>query len=445
MDVDDAAGESFEKLAADVSDSPSRSNAGLIGPIGVKDLCFTADAPTEGGSAVLAGFRPTEDAEVVRRLRDAGAIVVGKTMTHEFAWTHHLIPTRNAWDTRCFPGGSSAGSAVAVAARSAFGAIGSDTGGSIRIPAALNGIVGLKPTFGRVSRRGVLEMSPSFDHVGPMTRTVEDAALVLQAIAGRDPGDPTSLDVPVPDYSSNLDRGVRGLRLGIERDYFFYDKVTPEVRELVEQALAELEELGAELVEVEIPELALSAAVSLPIILADTSANHRRLLRERGERYRPGIRFMLELGELVLAVHYLTAQRARRFVKDAVARAFALERLDALAVPTLPSTTFQDDEDTFGTVTESEDHPFGTYVRHSFPGNLTGQPALTVPCGFSPGGLPAGLQVIGRPFEEATVLRIGRAYETATGWFRRRPAAAGTIAAGETSTLALGARFTMKP
>ncbi|HZS94401.1 MAG TPA: amidase, partial [Chloroflexota bacterium] len=224
-------------------------------PIAVKDLLYTTDAPTEAGSDALKGWVPPFTATVVEKLRAAGAIIVGKTVTHELAYGVNEPPTRSPWGSNSYPGGSSAGSGASVAARSAVGAIGTDTGGSIREPASLNGLVGLKPTFGRVSRYGVVPLSPSLDHVGPMTRTVTDNALMLSAIAGPDQADSGSIDVPVDDYLLNIDRGIHGMRIGIDRRYFFDPTLQPDVRNAVETVIAELEDAGAEIIDVSMPEL----------------------------------------------------------------------------------------------------------------------------------------------------------------------------------------------
>ena len=255
-------------------------------PVGIKDIIYATGAPTEAGSDVLKGFVPDWDATVVRRLKEAGAIIVGKTHTIEFAYGQSIPPTRNAWNTAHAPGGSSSGSGSAVAVRSAYGAIGTDGGGSIRNPAGFQGIVGLKPTCGRVSRYGVIPMSASLDHVGPMARTAEDCALMMNVIAGYDSCDQQSIDVPVPDYTADLDHGVDGLRLGLDRDYF-YDAVNPEYLSRVEAAIAELENLGVTFVEVHIKELELVHGIFLNVIATDTSAYHRRLLRAKPEGWLP--------------------------------------------------------------------------------------------------------------------------------------------------------------
>lgn len=390
-------------------------------PLGVKDLCYTRDVPTEAGSRVLAGFVPSYDATVVRRLRDGGAVLVGKTVTHEFAWGVNVPPTRNPWNLSCYPGGSSAGSGVAVAVRSAFGAIGTDTGGSIRIPAAVNNVVGLKPTFGRVSRYGVVPMSASLDHAGPLTRTVEDCALMLQVIAGHDPYDSGSIDHPVPDYSIELDAGVEGMVIGVERAHSFYPTVTADVRTAVEAVVDELRKQGATLIDVDMPELELMATVGLTILLPDTSAFHRRLLRERGEYYEPETRLLVELGEMVPATHYVMALRARSQLRARMRNLFNAHRLDALLTPTIPIPTAPIDRLSQGIEPGADETPMAAYIHHTFSANVTGQPALSVPCGFTSAELPIGFQLLGRPFEEATLFRAARAYERTASWPTRSP------------------------
>jgi len=390
-------------------------------PVAIKDLCYTKDAPTEAGSKVLAGYVPPYDATVVTRLREAGAVIVGKTVTHEFAWGVNVPPTRNPWCLTCYPGGSSAGSGVAVSVRSAFGAIGTDTGGSIRIPAAVNGIVGLKPTFGRVSRYGIVPMSASLDHAGPLTRTVEDCAVMLQAIAGYDPFDSSSIDHPVPDYTSEIEAGARGLVIGVERSHSFYPTVTPDIRGAVEDVIKQLEGQGARIVEVELPELAVMPVVGLTILLPDTSAFHRRWLRERSADYDPATRLLLELGELVPATHYVTALRARSLLRNSMRNLFVSHHLDALLAPTLPIPAWPIDQLSLSMRSEADETPMAAYVHHSFSANITGQPALTAPCGFTNDGLPIGFQLLGRPFDERTLFRLARAYERTVSWHAMAP------------------------
>jgi aspartyl-tRNA(Asn)/glutamyl-tRNA(Gln) amidotransferase subunit A len=407
-----------QAAAADEELRGDRRRGPLHGiPVAVKDLLYTEGVPTEAGSRVLTDFLPPHDATVVERLQAAGAVLVGKTVTHEFAYGQNVPPTRNPWDTGYYPGGSSAGSGVAVAVGSAFAAIGTDTAGSIRVPASINGVVGLKPTNGRVSRYGVIPMSPSLDSVGPMARTAEDCALVFEAIAGYDPRDASSLREPVADPLAGLDDGLVNLRLGLDREYFFYEHVAPDVRRAAEAALDQLDALGATIVEVEVPGLEVAAAAGLPILRADTSAWHRRFLRERAEEYHPGTRLMLELGELVPATQYVLAQRARSWLRDHVKGAFTTHQLDCLVSP-MPITTVPLDR---ATALDEAQGGLSAFLHHCFLGNVVGLPALSFPCGFSSAGLPIGFQVYGRPLGEATLLRIAHAYQGVTDWHLRRP------------------------
>lgn len=388
-------------------------------PVAIKDLLATADAPTEAGSEALKGTRTGYDAAVVERLHAAGAVIVGKTVTHELAYGVNTPPTRNPWGDDHYPGGSSAGSGAALAARSAFGAIGTDTGGSIREPAALNGLVGLKPTFGRVSRYGVFPLSPSLDHVGPMTRSVQDCALLLSAIAGYDARDGGSIDEPVPDYLHGIDAGARGLRIGVERGFFFGGSLTEPVRAAVEAVIDELAEAGAEVIEVSMPELPVMSPVGLTILLAEASAAHHELLRERGGQLHQQTRIMLELGELVPATHYVKAVNARSLLKEVTRRTFAAHGLDLLLSPTLPAPTVA--MDALGVPDENGEDPLTMAINLAFPANVTGLPALTIPCGFSPDGFPIGVQLMGRPFDEATLFRAALAYERNHDWIDLSP------------------------
>lgn len=390
-------------------------------PIALKDLVYTTQVPTEAGSKVLEGWIPDYDATVIRNLRDGGAVIIGKTHTHEFAYGVNIPPTRNPWRVDCYPGGSSAGSGAAVAARSAFGAIGTDGGGSIRCPASVNGIVGLKPTTGRVSRRGVVPMSSTFDNVGPMARTVEDCALLLGAMAGHDPLDSTSLDVPAPDFTAGIESGVKGLRLGVERDFFFNSRVAGDVRKAAESALELLAGHGAEIVEITIPELDVAVPIAMPPILADTTAYHRKWLRQSADRYDPRTRVMIELGELIPATHYVTAQRARRVLRDRVRSAFEKFRLDALVAPTLPIPAVPVEELNLVLNDASGESPGSSYFRQCVAANVIGIPALSVPAGFSASGLPIGIAFFGRPLQERTLFQIARAYEVEHDWFKRVP------------------------
>lgn len=390
-------------------------------PIAFKDLVYTTQAPTEAGSRVLRGWVPEYDATVIQRLRDRGVVVVGKTHTHEFAYGVNIPPTRNPWRLDCYPGGSSAGSGAAVSARSAFGAIGTDGGGSIRCPASVNGVVGLKPTTGRVSRHGVVPMSSTFDNIGPLTRTVEDCALLLGAMAGHDPLDPISLDVPVPDYTAGIESGVKGIRIGVDRDFFFGPRVTSDVHKAADGALDDLASAGAHIEEIQIPELQLAVPIAMPPILADTTAYHRKWLRQKRDDYEPPTRVMIELGELIPATHYVTAQRARRVLRDRVRAAFETFRLDALFAPTLPMPTVPVDKLNLVLTDASGESPGSSYFRQCVAANVVGIPALSVPGGFSSSGLPIGISFLGRPLQEQVLFRMARAYEIEHDWHRRVP------------------------
>ncbi|BDG59139.1 amidase [Caldinitratiruptor microaerophilus] len=391
-------------------------------PIGLKDLYDVAGVPTTAGTRALDGYVPRQDATAVRRLREAGAVLVGKHNLHEIAFgatgaNPHYGPSRNPWDRERHTGGSSSGTAAAVAAGMCHAGLGSDTGGSIRIPAALTGLVGLKPTYGRVSRRGVIPLAWSLDHAGPLSRTVADAALVLAAIAGHDPDDPTSIAAPVPDYAAALDRDVRGLRIGVPEEYYF-EYVQPDVRAAVLAAVQVLEELGAVRVPVSLPTTAVVPAIHTPIIAAEAASWHARRLREEPGGYGPEVRTRLQAGALLPAAAYVLAQRLRSRLRREYAAVLA--RVDVVATPAVPVPAPR--------LGESEVQVEGrtlevrsALVRLTSPLDHTGLPAVTVPCGQAKGGLPVGLQFFGRPLDEVTVLRAAAAYESARGPWARPP------------------------
>ncbi|HKC74196.1 MAG TPA: amidase [Chloroflexota bacterium] len=406
-------------------------------PIAIKDIVDVAAMPTTAGSRVLAGNVASEDAALVAALRRAGAIIVGKTNTHEFAYGVITPPTRNPWDLTRIPGGSSGGSAAALSAGMAYGAVGTDTAGSIRLPAALCGVVGLKPTYGRVSRRGIIPLSWSLDHAGPMARSVTDAALLLEAmVAGRDPRDPATAGTPLPNLrgphasGEALRADVRGLRVGVPRPYF-YDGLEPSVAAVVEEALRVLASLGMELREVALPGVELTFALGRAIQRPEASAYHRQRLREVPDLYGDELRGDLELGELFLATDYIHAQRVRAELHTQWLE--VMDQLDVLAMPTVPvgaprsaGTPAQEGTTSGavkGTLPHFPDVPAGKgrLLHNTYPANLVGFPALSLPCGLTAEGLPVGLQLIGRPFDEATVLRAGHAYEAATAWHTMRP------------------------
>lgn len=409
-----AAGEADKEMAAGNRRGPLHGV-----PIGVKDNIYTKGIVTESGSRVMAGFVPDYDATCAENLERAGAIIIGKTHCHEFAYGANVPPSRSPWNRDCYPGGSSIGSGVAVTSRSSFGALGTDTGGSIRVPASINGLVGMKPSYGRVSIYGVVPVAWSLDHVGPMTRAVKDNALLLGGMAGYDPNDPTSANQPVPDFCADLEAGVTGLRIGVERDYFFYDGVNDEIRASVEGVIAEYRDAGAEIVEISIPELAITQDALFTIVLSEGSSYHRNLIREHGDKYDPATRTLVQLGELVPATHYLAAQQARRLYRDALIRAFAEHRLDATLWPTMPITTAPLDKLNEPREDGYPDTPVGSMCHHTFNANLAGLPALSVPCGITEAGLPFGFQLTGRAFDEAMLYRIARAYEREHDWHLR--------------------------
>src|SRR5579884_149400 len=387
-------------------------------PVALKDNVEVEGTPTTNGSQVFADRTAARDAAVWQRLREAGVVLLGKVHMHEVAWGVDVPPTRNPWDIGRTPGLSSSGSGAAVAAGLCFAALGTDTGGSIRIPASCCGVVGLKPTYGRVSRFGVLPHSWSLDHVGPLTRSVEDAAIVLQAIAGPDPRDHSAATVPVPDYRAELRRGIAGVRIGIPREHFF-ERLEPGVESAVRQALCDLEERGARLEEVSIPHIQYALAAFLVTERPPPPAGHDRSRRDpapRG-RYTREAQVLLTGGKFVFATDLLKAQRLRQILMDEV-RA-ALRTVDVLATPTLPLVAWQIDQTT-ARIGDQDEHVLHACWRYTHPFNLTGLPAVSVPCGFAD-GMPVGLQLVGRPFDEAAVLHVAYAYEQATPWRSQHP------------------------
>jgi aspartyl-tRNA(Asn)/glutamyl-tRNA(Gln) amidotransferase subunit A len=390
-------------------------------PVCVKDLCDMAGLPTTASSKVRHDHKAEIDSAVVTRLREAGAVIVGKTHTHEFAYGISTPTTRNPWNTDHIPGGSSGGTGVSVAARGCFVGIGTDTGGSIRIPAALCGLVGLKPTYGRVSRAGVTSLSWSLDHVGPLARTVEDAANMLGVLAGYDARDPASVDLPVPDYTAGMNDGVTGLRLGKPTNFYF-DQMDDEVGSLVEAAFGVLRAAGADIVPVELPLAETYMAVEFGLCLPEASAYHERELRGRAELYAEDVRTLLEAGELIPATDYIRALRVREKIKQGWAQLMASNTgIDAVIAPSVPAAAARVGQEDFTWPDGTEETITNAYVRHSCPANLTGLPSITVPCGFTAADLPVGIQVIGRPFAEAEIVRIARSYEAATDWGARAP------------------------
>ena len=397
-------------------------------PIGLKDLFDTAGIRTTGGAKIHADRVPADDSTAAQRLREAGAVLLGKLNTHELgvgATTNnpHFGPTRNPWNTDYIPGGSSGGSAAAVAAGLAAGAMGTDTGGSVRVPASLCGVVGLKPTYGRVSKAGVITLSWVLDHVGPITRTVEDAALMLQAIAGYDPADFSTVPVPVDDYTTALEGGIKGLRVGVPRAWF-YDQLDGEVRSAVEAAVETLRGLGAQVREVTIPGLEPLVPALFGFVVAEQQEYHAEALATRPQDFGPDVRAVLS-SPAPGAPDLIKALRLRYAVTETMRR--VLEDVDVLVTPTtpLPAVPIGQEIVRYG---GAEEPVLFAMIRCTGPFNAAHLPALSLPCGFTGTGLPIGLQIAARPFDEATVLRAGYAYEQATDWRLRRPDLSGNAA-----------------
>ncbi len=420
----------------------------LLGiPLAIKDVICVEGLTTTCGSRILEDYVPPFSATVVERLREAGAVILGKTNTDEFAMgssteNSAYFATRNPWDLERVPGGSSGGSAAAVAAGMAPGALGSDTGGSVRQPAALCGVVGLKPTYGRVSRWGLVAFASSLDQIGPLTRTVGDAALLLKAIAGYDDRDSTSVQAPVPDYTE-LGDGLRGLRIGVPREYFVAG-IEPQVEAAVRVAVETLVDLGARVVDVSLPNTEYALPVYYLVAPAEASANLARYdgmrfglsLREeeedgatvpdlwdtycrtRGQGFGPEVKRRIMLGTYALSAGYYDAYYLRASqVRTLIRRDFdqALESCDVLVAPTTPRTAFK--------LGEKVDDPLQMYLEdiYTLALSLAGLPGLSLPCGFDAAGLPIGLQIMGRAFDEATILSVAHAYEQASDWHTRWP------------------------
>jgi aspartyl-tRNA(Asn)/glutamyl-tRNA(Gln) amidotransferase subunit A len=413
----------------------------LLGvPIGIKDVLCTKGISTTAGSRILEGFVPPYDATVVARLKAAGIVIPGKTNMDEFAMgssteNSAYFTTHNPWDLSRVPGGSSGGSAAAVAADQCLAALGSDTGGSVRQPASLCGVVGLKPSYGRVSRYGLIAFASSLDQVGILTKDVTDAALLLAAIAGHDPCDSTSLDTPVPDYTAALMGDVRGVRVGVPQEYFV-DGLQPEVEAAVCAAVSTLADLGAEVQDISLPHTDYALPVYYLIAPAEASANLARYdgvrygLRAKSENldrlykatralgFGPEVKRRIMLGTYALSAgyydaYYLKAQQVRTLIKADFDAAF--EEVDVIVGPTSPTTAFR--------IGEKVEDPLQMYLSDVFTlsMNLAGICGLSIPCGFDAGGLPVGLQVMGPAFCEGRVLRVAHAYEQATDWHTRRP------------------------
>ena len=430
-----AAAEEADRRLAAGEDAP------LLGlPLAIKDVLTTEGVTTTAGSRILEGFVPPYTATAVQRLLDAGAVMLGKTNTDEFAMgssteNSGYFVTHNPWDLERVPGGSSGGSAAAVAATMALGALGTDTGGSVRQPAAFCGVSAIKPTYGRVSRYGLIAFASSLDQVGTFGRTVEDAALLLNVIAGHDPRDSTSLDAPVPDFTAALTGEIAGLRVGVPREYFI-EGMQPEVEQAVHAAIAQLEALGARVREISLPHTEYALPVYYLVAPSEASANLARFdgvrygPREegrtlwdvykatRGKRFGPEVKRRIMLGTYALSAgyydaYYLKAQKVRTLIKQDFDRAFA--DVDVIATPTTPTTAFR--------IGEKTDDPLQMYLSDVFTlsASLAGISGAVVPCGFDGQGLPIGLQILGPALGEEAVLRTAYAYQQSTDWHTRRP------------------------
>ena len=418
--------------------------APLLGvPVGIKDVLNVKGQPCTCGSHILEGYRAPYDATAVARLREAGAVILGRLNMDEFAMgssteNSSWQPTRNPWDLNRVPGGSSGGSAAAVAADLAFATLGTDTGGSIRQPAALCGCVGLKPTYGRVSRYGLVAYASSLDQVGPLTKDVRDAALLLNVLAGRDSRDSTTVDAPLVDFTGALGRDLRGMRLGLPAEYFI-DGMDPEVEQAVRAAVDQCRALGAKIVPVSLPQTKYAIATYYIVATAEASANLARFdgvrygkrvagddplemyERTRAEGFGPEVKRRIILGTYVLSsgyydAYYLRAQKVRRWIRAGFDEAF--KSCDALLTPTSPTPAFR-----FG---ERTDDPLQMYLSDIFTVtvNLAGICGISLPCGFTSANLPIGLQVIGPAMGEEAIFRVAHAYEQSTEWRTRKPAMA---------------------
>ena len=394
-------------------------------PIGIKDNLATAAIRTTLGSKVLAEHIPEEDAYVVTRCKAAGAIILGKENLEEFAAgatsnNPHYGPVHNPWALDHIPGGSSGGGGANVAARVTFASLGTDLGGAVRLPATFCGVVGRKQTFGRVSQRGLLVTSFNGDHIGPMTRSVEDSALVLQGIAGYDPLDPSTVPVPVPDYLEQMARGLSGLKIGIPSNYFF-ELLDPEVEESVRKAIAVLEEQGAEVREVSLPSMKYVGALRAAS-LADGVVTHEPYLRKHRGEYGPDVLYRTLAGQFVLGKDYSKALKVQRIIKEEQAR--VLQEVDFLVTPTAPVAAPRIDATHLtlnGERYRVRGPGSGVISRNTSPMNATGLPAISLPCGFNQQGLPIGVQFVGRPFEEGSLFRIAQAYEQVSSTGKHGP------------------------
>lgn len=407
-----------EAAEADAARARGVDGGPLLGvPVAVKDMFCIEGEPMAAGMAIRRDFRAPSDATVIERLRQAGAVLLGTLKLPEAVYAEHRDPfpaPLNPWDADIWSGASSSGSGVAVAAGLCFGSIGSEAGGSLRLPAAANGVTTLKPTWGRVSRHGAFELAATLDHVGPMARSAADAAALLAAIAGPDPRDPTAVAEPVPDLRSIVDRGVEGLRIGVDPVYTTTG-VAPGMRAVLDDAVATLVAAGAEVREVRVPDVSEMVWDWFPVCAVQTAIAHEATFPARADEYGPALRQLLELGHRVTAVELDRLERRRREFTQRLAAVF--EDVDVLAMPVLefdtpPVSRWDDLNDDF----------IAALHRFTAPFNMSGSPAIAMPGGFSEHGLPRTFQLVGRHFEEEALLSAGHAYQAATDWHRLHPA-----------------------
>jgi aspartyl-tRNA(Asn)/glutamyl-tRNA(Gln) amidotransferase subunit A len=386
-------------------------------PISIKALYDLKGVRSASGSKVREDYIPKADPTVIQKLKEAGAIILGTTTTYEFAFGFDAPPTRNAWNIDHIPSGSSGGAAAAVAAGLCFAGIGSDSGGSIRTPAAANGVAGIKPSYGRVSRTGITVVSWSLDHPAPIGKTVSDLAILLGIMSGVDPKDPYTKHVAIPDYTRAIAGDIRGMRVGLPTNYFF-DDIQPAVGDAVTNAVRRLEKLGAIIVPIAVQGIDGIIDSWLPIAIAEAATYHQQSFRTKADLYDEDVRRLLEAGELMLATTYINAQRVRMAWKLSLKD--AMRDVDVIVTPTLPNTAMKVGE-TISRIGSKEESVFAVSARFVAPFNMSGLPAASIPCGFAPNGLPIGLQIVGKPFDEATVLQLGHTFERDTDYHLKRP------------------------
>jgi aspartyl-tRNA(Asn)/glutamyl-tRNA(Gln) amidotransferase subunit A len=434
--------EAFAMAASADSVMMAGVSKALLGiPVAIKDNMCTRGIPTTCSSKILRNFVPPYESTVTARLRESGYVLTGKTNLDEFAMgssteNSGFHTTRNPWDTERIPGGSSGGSAAAVAADECIAALGSDTGGSIRQPASLCGVVGMKPTYGRVSRYGLIAFASSLDQIGPITKNVRDCAVLMNVISGRDLRDSTSAPVDVPDFTSAVGRDIKGLKIGIPKEYFI-EGLDPEVEEAVKEAIRKFESLGCVPVEVSLPHTGYAVATYYVLATSEASSNLARYdgvkygfraegkdlidmyMKSRAQGFGPEVKRRIMIGTYALSsgyydAYYKKAQQVRTLIKNDFENAF--KKVDIVVTPTSPSAAFR--------LGEKTEDPLQMYLADIFTisVNLAGVPGISVPCGFTSGGLPIGLQLIGKHFDEETLLRASSAYEQSTDWHKRRPA-----------------------